>query len=163
MLIRARIAVIAAVCGVCACTTPSHDPPASRTPEPGPVWDQPETAEVTSEIAARVVLPPTAEMLKAALANDPDAMRDAAALTGTCQAASTCPAQFGSCSNWSTQSLCNETCGASFCFCRPVRLCEGDPPEPRGVQTFNSFRVCFDPAHNACTEWTNTTTSFCGC
>jgi hypothetical protein len=107
---------------------------------------------------------PSPELLKAALTNDPDAMREAVAATAsTCQAASTCPAQFGSCGTWSTPSLCSETCGTPLCICRPIKDCEGEPPEPRGTDTFNSYRVCFDPNHNACTEWSSTTSTFCGC
>jgi hypothetical protein len=120
--------------------------------------------DMTPMLLTRAVIAPTSEMLKAALANDPDAMRDAQAATAaTCHASSTCPAQFGSCSGWSTPALCSETCGTPFCFCRPIKDCMGEPPEPRGTDTFNSFRVCFDANQNACTEWSSTISTFCGC
>jgi hypothetical protein len=45
----------------------------------------------------------------------------------------------------------------------PLRDCDGEPPEPRGTDTFNSFRVCFDANQNPCTEWSSTTSTFCGC
>jgi hypothetical protein len=159
-------AVIALVCGLAACTTAATDPPAGRAPAPvsATVMEMAATVDQAPAVVARAVIAPTPEMLKAAMSNDPDAMREAVVATsGTCQAAVTCPSQFGSCSGWSTPTTCDQTCGASFCLCRPIRLCEGDPPEPRGTQTINSFRVCFDANQNACTEWTNTTTSFCGC
>lgn len=168
MTIRARAVVIAIACGLCACESAGQGPPAGRAPEAtasvaDPDPDEPATAD-TPLYLNRAMIPPTPEMLKAALSNDPDAMRDAIVATaGTCQASSTCPSQFGSCTNWSTPSLCSATCGASFCICRPIRLCDGEPPEPKEVDTYNSFRVCFDSSQNACTEWSNTTSSFCGC
>lgn len=160
MSIRASAAVVALVCGLGACTPPAHDPPASRAQVPELTTNP--TATSDDVYVARIAIQPTQEMLKAAQANDPDAMRDAIALDTTCHATSS-PSQFGSCSGWSTSTLCDETYGASFCLCKPIRLCDGEPPEPKGTQTFNSFRVCFDANQNACTEWTNTTTSFCGC
>jgi hypothetical protein len=166
MTIRARAVVIAIACGLCACEAAHQAPPAGRAPEATATIadpDEPDPAD-TPLYVNRAMLPPTPEMLKAALNNDPDAMRDAIVTTATsCQASSTCPAQFASCTSWSTPSLCSATCGASFCICRPIRLCEGEPPEPKEVDTYNSFRVCFDPSQNACTEWSNTTSSFCGC
>jgi hypothetical protein len=90
-------------------------------------------------------------------------MRDAVNSVGSCQAPSSCPPQFGACTNWSTPNLCNSVCGQSFCICRPIRFCEGEPPEPRGVDTYDQYRVCFDPQQNGCTEWSNTVQSFCGC
>jgi hypothetical protein len=179
MIIASRAAALAAAFSLWACTqAPPRDPPADRPPALDPVVDPivdpvvdpvvsaaPEA--LTDEAAAfttRRFLAPSPELLKAALTNDPDIMRDAVIATAsTCQAASTCPAQFGSCGSWSTPSLCSETCGAPLCVCRPIRQCEGEPPEPRGTDTFNSFRVCFDPSHNACTEWSSTTSTFCGC
>jgi hypothetical protein len=166
MTIRARAVVIAIACGLCACEAAGQGPPAGRAPEATASMADPEepAAVDTPLYINRAMIPPTPEMLKAALSNDPDAMRDAIVTTaGTCQASSTCPSQFGSCTNWSTPSLCSATCGASFCICRPIRLCDGEPPEPKEVDTYNSFRVCFDSSANACTEWSNTTSSFCGC
>lgn len=172
MDIRVRGVVIAVACSLCACSAasqPSQDPPPG--PEAAPVVsalashmevDSP-SGEATMSIA-RALIAPTPAMLAAALSNDPDAMRDALVATAsTCQASSSCPAQFGSCGGWSTPSLCNETCGAPLCRCRPIIDCDGEPPEPSDTQTFNSFRVCFDANHNACTEWTSTQSRFCGC
>ena len=166
MTIRARAVVIAIACGLCACEAAGQGPPAGRTPEATTWVAEPDeqAAGDTPLYTTRAMIAPTPAMLKAALSNDPDAMRDAiVTLAGTCQASSTCPAQFASCTNWSTPTLCNETCGPGMCFCHPVRFCDGEPPEPRGTETFNSFRVCFDPNQNGCTEWSNTTTTFCGC
>jgi len=161
MIMPVRSAVLAAVCSLAACTAAPHEPPAG---DPGTAIATPADPGDTTATIARAVIAPTPAMLAAALSNDPDAMRDAAAATaGTCQAATTCPSQFASCTAWSTPALCNETCGATYCICRPVWQCEGEPPEPRGTQTYNAFRVCFDANRNSCTEWTNTTTSFCGC
>jgi hypothetical protein len=166
MTIRARAAVIAIACGLCACEAAGQGPPAGRAPEATASVAVPEelTAVDTPLYVNRAMIPPTPEMLKAALTNDPDTMRDAIVNTaGTCQASTTCPAQFASCTAWSTPSLCNSTCGASFCICRPIIQCGGDPPEPKEVDTYNSFRICFDSAQNACTQWSSTTSSFCGC
>jgi hypothetical protein len=166
MSIAPRTVIVAVICSLAACTTPTT--PAAN-PEPG------ETHATVSELTgsrddaptyiARAVIAPTPAMLKAALANDPDAMRDAvvASVPAGCQAASTCPAQFGACTNWSTTTLCNETCGVGVCICRPIIDCDGEPPETKGRDTFNSFRVCFDSNQNACTEWSSTTSTFCGC
>ena len=166
MTIRARVAVIVIAGGLYACAPASHDPPASSaavSEAVEAVMEVPALADEAPAIVARKLITPTPEMLKAALSNDPDAMRAAVTTAGTCQAASTCPAEFGACTNWSTPTICNETCGAPYCICRPIRLCGGDPPEPRGTQTFNAFRICFDPQQHACTEWSNTSSSFCGC
>jgi hypothetical protein len=166
MTIRSRAVVIAIACGLCACSGAVQDPLAGRAPEATT------SAAVPQELAAvatplyinRAMIPPTPAMLKAALSGDPDAMRDAIATTATtCQASSSCPAQFGSCSGWSTPSMCSSTCGAPFCLCHPLKNCLDEPPEPREVDTFNSFRVCFDSTQHGCTEWSNTTSQFCGC
>lgn len=167
MKIRVAIAA-AALCGLFACTQATTSPPPQPTESPAvepaaTVMELTAGPDEPSLTIARAVIAPSAEMLRAALAGDPDAMRAAATATATCQAASTCPAQFGSCSSWSTPSLCSQTCGAPLCRCRPIRDCPDDPPEPSGTETYNSFRVCFDPNQNACTEWSNTKNSFCGC
>jgi len=171
MTIRVRVAA-ALLCGLCACTSTSHDPPApadptaSAAPVTATVLEVAATADEAAPptVIARAMIAPTPAMLQAALLNDPDAMREAATATLTsCQASSTCPAQFGSCGSWSTPSLCSQTCGAPLCRCKPVWACDGEPPEPRGTDTFNSFRVCFDANQNACTEWSSTTNTFCGC
>jgi hypothetical protein len=164
MSITARIVVVALACSLWACTTSPRQPPEAsdleRTVDPVIA----STADEASLFVERTLIEPTPAMVRAALSNDPDAMRDAAttALTG-CQAASTCPIQYASCTNWSTPSLCNSQCGGSFCICRPIRLCEGEPPEPRGTDTFNAFRICFNPQGQACTEWQQTISTFCGC
>jgi hypothetical protein len=163
MSVTARTMTLAVACSLWACTAPSVPSPA---PEPASTAEAPEISLNPADVfATRTVLTPTADMLEAALTGDPEVMRQAVAATtaSSCVAASTCPSQFASCTNFSSPSLCSSTCGESFCFCRPIRLCEGEPPEPRQVDIFNSFRICFDPAGNSCTEWQQTISSFCGC
>jgi len=165
MTIRVRAVVIAITCGLCACEAAGQDPPAGRAPEATASVAAPDelSAVDTPLYVHRAMISPTPEMLKAALTNDPDAMRDAIANTaGTCQASTTCPAQFASCTSWSTATLCSETCGGA-CLCHPITECGDDPPESRGRDTYNSFRICFDPNQNACTQWLSTTSTFCGC
>ena len=162
MSISARAIVFAMVAGLWACTAPAREPPAPE-PQAEPALEIERVADEAPEYTERAVIPPTLAMLKAALANDPDAMRDAAATQAACHATSTCPAQFGSCSGWSTSTLCSSTCGPGVCFCRPVWQCEGEPPVPKGIDTYNAFRVCFDANQNACTEWLSTTATICGC
>jgi hypothetical protein len=165
MTIRARAAIIAIACGLCACEAAGQGPPAGRAPGATTSVTEPEDpAAVDAPLYLnRAMIPPTPEMLKAALSNDPDAMREAiSAAAGTCQASSSCPAQFGSCTNWSTPTLCSETC-VGVCLCHPVIDCGDDPPVSRGRDTYNSYRICFDPNQNACTEWSSTTSTFCGC
>ena len=167
MTIRSRAVVIALACGLGACEAAgqtSQAPPADPAPPGASSMEVQSPTDDTTLTIPRAVIAPTPEMLRAALTNDPDAMRDAVVATAaTCQASSSCPAQFASCGSWSTPSLCSETCGAPLCRCMPIRLCDGEPPEPRGTDTFNSFRVCFDSNANACTEWSSTTSTFCGC
>ena len=166
MTIRVRAVVIAIACGLCACEAAGQAPPASRAPEATASVAVPEelAAVDTPLYVNRALIAPTPEMLKAALTNDPDAMRDSIATTATtCQASNTCPAQFASCTAWSTPSMCSSTCGTPLCLCRPLKDCVGEPPEPRETDTFNSFRICFDSAQHACTHWSSTTSSFCGC
>lgn len=163
MSITARIMVVAVACSLWACTTA----PPQSTPEP----TAPErlstqvaaTADEASLFVEVAVVEPTPAMLRAALANDPEAMRESTASLTSCQPSSTCPAEFASCTAWSTPSLCAESCGPGFCFCRPIRLCEGEPPVPRGTETFNSFRICFNPQQQPCTQWQQTVSTFCGC
>jgi hypothetical protein len=161
MMIRAGAVVFALVCGLCACTNPSHDPAVNRSVAPEPTDD---LAALTDDVVyvEHLLIPPTPAMLKAALANDPDAMRDAVAADSTCHATSSCPAQFGSCASWSTSALCNSVCGTGVCLCKPIRTCD-DPPETKGQDTYNSFRVCLDPNGASCTEWQSTTVTVCGC
>ena len=160
---------VVAICGLWGCTTAGPDRSRPITTDPddpaaqtGAVWLAPEEAPAVAVAVQRVVAP-SPEMLKAALANDPIAMRDAATTNGVCEASSTCPPEFGACTNWSASTLCDSTCGPGQCFCHPVRFCEGDPPEPRGLDSYNAFRVCFDAAQNACTEWSKTSFTTCGC
>ncbi len=165
MSITTRSLVVAVACSLLACTTSTpQPPPADRSAAEPTIAALEPGADEASLFVVRQVIPPTPEMLRAALSNDPDAMRDAAAATLTgCQAASSCPAQFASCTSWSATTQCSSTCGPGMCFCRPIRFCEGEPPVPRGTDTFNAFRVCFDPAQHACTEWQQTVSTFCGC
>ena len=165
MSIVARTVIVAVVCSLAACTglaTPAPSPEPSEPPTT--VSELTGTPDEAPTYIARAVIAPTPAMLKAALANNPDAMRDAVVATvpAGCQAASTCPAGFGACTNWSTSTLCNETCNVGVCFCKPVIDCDGEPPEPRGRDTFNSFRICFDSNQTPCTEWASSTTTFCG-
>jgi hypothetical protein len=164
MSITARIVVVALACSMWACTTSPRQPPEASEPErtvSPVVASAADEAPLAVELA---LIEPTPAMLRAALANDPDAMRDAAAtaLAG-CQPSNTCPAQFASCTNWSTPSLCSSQCGPGVCICKPIWQCEGEPPEPRGTDTFNSFRICFNPQAQPCTEWQQTSSTFCGC
>jgi hypothetical protein len=165
MSISARAIVVAVVCNLWACTTSTQAPPTPAPAlEPAAAPQAAYTPDETADFAAVRVIAPTPEMLKAALANDPDAMRDAAATQSTCQATTTCPAQFSSCTSWSTTTQCGSTCGPGVCICKPVRDCDpGDPGVPRGTNSFNSFRICFDSSQNACTQWSLTTSTFCGC
>jgi hypothetical protein len=163
MDIAVRAVVIAVACSLCACSAAGQAPPPGGAPEAIASTADPTTGD-TPLYLNRAMIPPTPEMLKAALSNDPDAMRDAISVTASsCQASSTCPAQFASCTSWSTPSLCSATCGVSFCLCRPLPDCEGEPRTPREVDNYNSFRICFDPDLNGCTEWSKTTSQFCGC
>ena len=171
MTIRVQL-VAALLCGLCACTSTSHDPPAptdqpaSAAPPAATVMEVAATDDEAAPpmVISRAMIAPSPEMLKAALQNDPDAMRDAVVATaGTCHASNTCPGQFGSCGTWSTPSLCSQTCGGPLCRCKPVIDCMGELPEPRGTDTFNSFRVCFDANQNGCTEWSSTVNTYCGC
>jgi hypothetical protein len=166
MSITARIVIVAFACSAWACTTSPRQTPTEQT-EPERIAASPAAASSDDAplFVARQVIVPTEAMLRAALSNDPDAMREAAATTAVagCQASSSCPAQFGSCTNWSTPALCNETCGTGVCICRPVWQCDGEPPEPRGTDTYNAYRICFDAAQHACTEFQQTQSTFCGC
>lgn len=161
MIRRVRPVVITLVCGLCACTGPTRDPQVSRAQDREPVAD---LAAVSDEptFIERVFIQPTAEMVRAAQANDLEAMRDAVAFDTTCHATSTCPSQFGACTGWSPTTLCNSVCGTGVCLCKPIRTCT-DPPETKGQDTYNSFRVCFDANQNPCTEWLSTTIITCGC
>lgn len=99
-----------------------------------------------------LVISTTPAMLSAALTGDPDTMRAAAVLeaSGSCVPASTCPG-FGSCTAWSSFNICDEVCGES---CGLANFT---------YQTRDSFRVCFNAARQACTEWRQSRARFCDC
>lgn len=126
------------------------------------------TEEGTTQSAVSTLRyePASPEMVAAALTGDPEQMAKAIGLAAACHAASTCPAQFASCASWSSFT----TCGSQFCSggcvlppkCSPATQdCE---VSQRFAQSSQSFRVCFDAAQNACTEWrTSTALTGCGC
>jgi hypothetical protein len=146
-MIRNFICFMAA-CAIGACNVTPAAPGAAARPET--------VAEATAELEAPPAerfIAPTAAMLAAALRGDPDAMASAAA-PSTCNAANTCPAQYGSPTAWSTAFECAEVCDAGNC----------PPGEGKhGIAYNNSFRVKFDCNGNSCTEWRVTTQPFCGC
>jgi hypothetical protein len=164
MNITARIVVVALACSLWACTAASREPPEASESERTVIPIVSPTADEAALSVDIALIEPTPAMLRAALTDDPDAMREAAAtaLAG-CQASSSCPTTFASCTNWSTPSLCSSQCGPNLCFCRPILQCEGEPPELRGTDAFNSFRVCFNAQQQPCTEWRQTISTFCGC
>jgi hypothetical protein len=138
------------------------------SPEPSPEQPGPDEAPPAS---VERLIEPTPAMLAAALTGNPSAMQAAATLSG-CPAPSTCPTSFGACTGWSAPSQCNQTCTQSpLCTC-PIVIEHPDfPSEPcvpdlsimRGRNTFSSFRICFNAAQQACTEWKQSVTFFCGC
>jgi hypothetical protein len=153
-----RALTLAAAFMLSACTTSSTEP---RT-DPAPA-----AFETGNEVTLVQVIEPSAAMLRAALSGDPSVMGDALAATSSCQAASSCPAAYGSCSGWSAPSQCDFTCGPSTCPCIDIPP-EGvgdncDPNRLIGRTTYNSYRVCFNATHQACTEWKQTLSFFCGC
>lgn len=147
MWMKAACVIVAFAIG--ACTGSS-----AETPEP--IADD----DVTVEPVA-VGVAPTPAMLAAALTGDPVAMRDAAATFGGCNAPTSC-AGFGSCGSWSAADYCDASCGPALCKCNP-RDPNCDPEGLRGRDTYQSYRVCFNPAGESCTEWKQTTIAFCGC
>jgi hypothetical protein len=160
MSMRAGAVCLAIALGACTASAPETSAPApAPVPALAQVFDENE-----EELMAVAVIEPTEAMLKAALADDPEAMRDAVVALAGCQAASTCPAEYGSCSSWSGWSQCDQTC-VGLCLCKPIWSpeCEGVPPEPKGTNSYNSFRVCFNSSGQSCTEWQKTTSTFCGC
>lgn len=161
MRIRSSAFVLVVACSVWACTQAA---PPQPEPTAAPAYMPEDGDEEIAEIPIVAVIAPSEDMLRAALANDPVGMRDAAAvaLTG-CQASTTCPAEFGSCTTWSAPSQCDATCGPAQCFCRPVIHCEGEPPEPKGTDSYNSFRICFNAQQQPCTQWSKTVSTYCGC
>lgn len=159
MKIRTFIASLAVACSLGACT------PAPE-PEPGPDPAAPGTEAAPPEAEERVIAP-TPEMLDAALFGDPADMAAAIPLSG-CQAPSTCPSQYGSCSGWSGWSQCSFACNSNpWCGCGPEHPdeppCEPNPYETSALVGSNSFRVCFNSQGQSCTEWKRGFSSYCGC
>jgi hypothetical protein len=157
VIIRVPAAVIIVTCGLCACITANQDH-VSRMSDTA---DTVSVDENTSLHINEAMITPTPEMLKAALTNNPDAMRDAMVNTATgCHGSTICPSQFASCTNWSTSSLCDANCITTKCS---VGHDPGDTAPFREKDEFNSFRICFDSNQNACTEFSHTTTFICAC
>ena len=161
MIIRAVVVSLAVACGLAACTSVAPEP---RPAEPGPGEALPASVERFVE--------PTPAMLAAALSGNPATMHAAAASLTSCPAASTCPAGYGSCTTWSAPSECNSTCTESpLCTCPimpehpdyPNEPCVPDLSVLRGRTTSSAFRVCFNAAQQACTEFKQSVTFSCGC
>lgn len=153
MITRMTLMIFGIALAAAACT------PAGEPIEP----DDPAPVERT--------IAPTQAMLAAALAGDPHGMQQSVALSG-CPAPSTCPSSYGACTGWSAPAECSFTCNASpVCSCPiviehpdvPPEPCEPDPSIQLGRRTFSSFRVCFNPQQQACTEWKQSLQLFCGC
>jgi hypothetical protein len=159
VVIRGFIVSLAAL-SLWACTVAAPDPGSEPL---GPGEAPPASTERFVE--------PTPAMLVAALSGSPVAMQAATTLSG-CPAPSTCPTGFGACTGWSAPSQCNQTCTeSSLCSC-PIVIEHPDfPSEPcvpdlsirRGRTTSSSFRVCFNSAQQACTEWRQSLSFSCGC
>lgn len=144
----------------------------TASPEPAPTPSAPTPADEAPPPSVERFVAPSPAMLAAALTGNAAAMQAAAAVTG-CPAPSTCPAGFGACTSWSAPSACNEACfESSICTC-PIVIEHPDdpPPEPcvpdlsikRGRTTSSAFRVCFNAAQQACTEWRQSVSFSCGC
>jgi hypothetical protein len=143
--VLAAIAVIACF----ACSTPTQPTEELYDPQD----------EVVAPPVERMITP-TPAMVAAALSGDPKVMASAITVNA-CQSSTTCPPEFGACTNWSASEECAFSCGS---LCRCIFTPEGDcEPEVRGRSTFNSFRICFDPSGNGCTQWRQTISTFCGC
>jgi hypothetical protein len=165
--IRTFIVSLAVACSLGACTA------AAPEPEPGPDVTAPGldvTApgdEEAAPAAEERIIAPTPEMLDAALFGDPEAMAAVVPLSG-CQAPSTCPSQYGSCSGWSNWAQCSLSCNSNpWCGCGPEHPdeppCEPNPYETSALVTSNRFRVCFNSQGQSCTEWNRGFSSYCGC
>jgi hypothetical protein len=167
MTIRAVAISLAFACTLAACASGNLGTGA----EPIDVIDEATLPTVEQLIA------PTPAMRTAALSGDPVQMAEAVAMLSSCQSPSTCPAEFGACTNWSPNNECNAFCEFSpICRCaNPVfapgegdesnlRECGPEDTEFGFRRFFDSFRVCFNPQQEACTEWRQTTTrSGCNC
>src|SRR5688572_1450987 len=77
MNMRAGAVCLAIACSLWACTAPATEPSAPA-PAPAPAPAAAIFDEDAKELVPVAVIEPTEAMLKAALADDPDAMRDAA-------------------------------------------------------------------------------------
>lgn len=118
--------------------------------------------------ASKRVIPPTEEMLAAALAGQPLPMLPAS----LCPTANTCPAEYGSCSSWSQATTCSDAaCGSDTCTTR--KCVDWEKPHcleweitsvPARWDSSWSYRVCFNQAGSACTEYTIwSRIKTCGC
>lgn len=161
MVIKRFLVSLATALGLCACTTAALEP----VPVPAEPGDEAPPAAVER------LVEPTHAMLVAALTGSPAAMQ-AAATQSSCPAPSTCPTGFGACTSWSAFSQCSQTCFESpLCTCPIVIEHPDNPPEQcipdlsirRERKTFSSFRVCFNSAQQACTEWRQSVSFGCGC
>jgi hypothetical protein len=161
VITRPFVVALAVACSLWACT--------SVAPAPQPVdlgLDEAPPASVER------LIEPTPAMLEAALAGDPSKMQLAAATLTSCAAPSSCPAGFGSCTAWSAPAECSVTCTENrVCTCPPMPEHPDTPPEVcvpdlsvrLGHRTLSSFRVCFNAAQQACTEFQQSSNFFCGC
>lgn len=167
MVSRGFIASIASLAALTAAAVVSACTAASSAPWP----DQAAPDEQPPPSVERLV-EPTSAMLAAALTGNPITMQAAAAAISGCPAPSTCPTSFGSCTSWSAPSACNDSCFESpICTCPIVPEHPDVPPETcipdlsvRRGRTFSSaFRICFNAAQQACTEFRQSVTFSCGC
>lgn len=137
------------ICAVGACTVAQ---PARHEQAAGEA-----AGEAIDEIAAPIeeaTNSPSTAMLAVARSGDPDAVA-AAVAPRACRAPSTCPSQFSACGAWSTPTICEAVCTPRPCTNGEDGLIERD--------ITNSFRMCFDPAGNVCTQWSANSVSSCGC
>lgn len=160
MSIKMLTVCLSITCSLWACAPAAPDVPTAEVPTPAElqVQAQEEARGELLEPALEVIDAPTPAMLKAALAEDPEAMREAAAALGTCHTSTTCPG-YGSCTGWSTPGYCSDTCSARCCHDGP----SCNEPDIGGRVYKESFRVCFNAAGASCTEWSVTSTYVCGC
>lgn len=137
------------ICLMVACTVGACSVVPSESSDEG----QLETAVEVESANKDVVIPPTPEMLAAALSGDPEAMAVAVTPSG-CNAPNTCPPQYGAPTGWSGNIYCSEVCGGVQC----------PPGEGLGGRFYyNSYRLLFDAAGNSCTQWRLSWSPFCGC
>jgi hypothetical protein len=147
---RRAIALVAYL-GMAGCATsasPAAAPEATSVDELSAPLAQP---------AARIGQPPTPEMLQAALSNNREAMSKAVVAAAACTGNVTCPG-YGSCTVWSAPVYCDTVCSSRVCSHVP-----GEPAEVFGSDIYDSYRICFNPQQQACTEWNESVHTFCGC